>query len=115
MTLMGLKFQNLQLGDPYYANWLEMRRRTVIFWVCFAALPPVWGILEVARELTLVRLAWTFAAMVALAIAFFFIRFWQVSWPCPRCGNSFYIRLFGPIQDSCLYCGLPEYAPHGDF
>jgi hypothetical protein len=115
---MSFLFQFLQPGDPYYPNWVELRRRTLIAWLAFAAWIPVSLILALLLD-TLFRLPGALVwAAGPLAVVVMCVQVYRTAWPCPRCGQPYYgswfLRRYG-LANRCLHCGLPEYAPHGDY
>ena len=110
------RFRFLKPADPYYANWVDVRQRTLVSWLSilvFVLWPFIAGGLEVG-------IAWAFGTAVSLfwtaifpMIVFVILRFWMAYWPCPRCGNPYYTTwyCYWPFAFHCLHCGLPEYAP----
>lgn len=107
-------FRFLKPGDPYYPNWIEMRRRTRQSWLAFA----VWPFLSFLLGFALLPLGLPGIPLLwggALAACPFFVVQWRrVYWPCPRCGRPFYYDwgYWGIFVDKCLHCGLSEYAPN---
>jgi len=115
---MSFTFRFLKPSDPYFPNWVDMRRRTVLAWVGFAAFGPLSLLLDFFCFLAfrLEGLPWVALPGVLL---FFGLAIYQGLWPCPRCGNPFYssggMLLYWPFANNCLHCKLPEYAPNGDY
>src|SRR4051794_36983117 len=121
-SVRRLRFKGLRPSDPYYPNWLSLRRRViggrlalVVMLACLA-----WSMIVRQTggpaELT---------AMVSLALAmvanlFVGYRWSWRRWPCPRCGKQFYVSDLHcgipleprfPEHTHCVHCNLPEYAP----
>jgi hypothetical protein len=114
---MSFTFRFLKPGDPYYPNWVAMRRRTSFAWLAFAA----WPLLAVLLGGALLVVGLPGGPLLwgaGLALVFIFVvRQRQVNWPCPRCGLPFYRAWWGyrACANHCRHCGLPEYAPHESF
>jgi len=115
---MSFTFRHLKPDDSYFPNWQDMRHRTRLAWLAFAAWLPLTLLLSLLCNTTL---RWHGFPWVALPGALLIIvaRLYQTAWPCPRCGKPFYfyagLWLYWPFANSCLHCGLPEYASDGWF
>lgn len=120
---MGFLFSGLTPTDPYWPVWVEMRRRRKVgrraFFIgmCFFIFAGIVaslisGVVQVIVMIT--------AALGTMIICNAGIHYGKSS-PCPRCGQPFNLAGNWPFvwswmfPDNCLHCGLPEYAPHGDF
>ncbi len=108
---MGFTFRHLKPTDPYFACWLERKRRTRQFWLAFLAWPFATVALSVIWQSLLKDSSFFWVLLVTVPPLVFF-RLRQVRWPCPRCGNPFYASgfLYRAFANSCLHCGLLEYA-----
>ena len=115
---MSFMFHFLKPGDPYYSHWVNMRRRTRKAWLAVALWPPSTFLVSAIFRLVFGSddLSFLLAALFTGCICFAF-GLNQVAWPCPRCGNPFYrtLGLYWGWTNHCLHCGLPEYAPDGNF
>ena len=115
---MPFLFRGLKTSDAYYPNWADLRERTLLAWMvllafCGPAFFVPWVLLRSVME---PRPAyWCSGAIAVVLVAW--ARVHQTRWPCPRCGRAFYATwyMYNPFINGCLHCGLPEYAPHGDF
>lgn len=113
---MGFTFRHLQPADPYFAAWQEKRRRTHRTWMAFAAFP----IASLALSALCFAIwksdgfPWVLLPGGLVLVA---LRVHQCIWPCPRCGSRFYVSwyIYRPFANSCLHCGLLEYASDGSF
>jgi hypothetical protein len=114
---MGYMFTFIKQGDPYLANWVEMRRRFLISWICFFAWLPVTMSLTIL--LTWLGVAenssvfWVGIPTLLFVVA---IRIYAISWPCPCCGKAYFRApfVYWTLADHCLHCGLPKYALKDD-
>lgn len=107
-------FQALKPSDPYYANWLELRRRRKRAWIAFFTWPLVALIMSGILGVIFGPSHGTFLGGGLLAgLVVFGFRASPMEWPCPRCGRPFCRDGFisWPFTDRCLHCGLWEYAP----
>src|SRR5260370_3248799 len=111
---MGLKFRILKPTDPYYSLWVKNRIRTRIgcfLWIGF--MPAIF--LSGFLFWFLFGWAWPIGAIPGIVIHMA-IYCYVIFWPCPRCGRPFNLTLWrGYWSDNCLHCGLPKYAPNGDY
>lgn len=114
---MGFMFHFLEPDDLYYPNWVEMRRRTALLWLAFGVWGPVnlivWGVVfDIVLGLSPM---WV---VVPTFIVQALLRSYQMSWPCPRCGDPFFsdaVWMYtNSLADSCVHCRLTRYAPHDD-
>jgi hypothetical protein len=117
---MSFLFSFLKPDDPYYANWVSMRRRWQIFWLVFGLNAPAFlavsGLFQVLLRpheppWIIVPIVLLFAGADGGALHY------VKRWPCPRCRNPFYSTFWvhWPFATRCLHCKLPRYAPNGDF
>jgi hypothetical protein len=113
---MSFLFQFLKPGDPYYPNWVDMRRRALIAWLTFAAWAPATALLALLLGAALRLRGALLWAAVPTTLVFIAARVYATSWPCPRCGRPFYRSwwVYWPFANNCLPCGLPEYASSGE-
>ena len=112
---MGIMF--LKPEDPYYPNWVNMRQRTRAAWFAIALwLPTTFLFSGVLRLIFGLDGSFFWAALPTTCIVIVF-RVYQTTWPCPRCGRSFYWTCcaYWGFTSCCLHCRLPEYAPHGEY
>jgi hypothetical protein len=113
---MGYRFNFLKPDDPYYANWVNMRRHRLLFWAGVIAWIPI-AILNVALVRWLTESdTLSYLGFVPPTLIIYGIRMYSATWPCPRCGNPFYTGTFhsNPAASYCVNCNLPEYAPRDD-
>lgn len=121
----------LKKTDPYYPNWIEMRRRTRVGCIGGIMLLPL-TLIFLSLSDAVLRMClgsencWFLSAALALVLFIVLGRYLgrpSREWPCPRCGKRFYkleLQFFARwnglvYNDYCHHCGLPEYAPNGDF
>ena len=108
---MSLMFTSLKPEDPYYPNWLNLRRRTRRFWIIFWIWPLMFALLVGLFKNAFVAFP---VALLIVAAA----RFYQATWPCPRCGEPFYYDnrwlWYWPFALRCMHCGLQEYASNAE-
>lgn len=117
-------FPFLQPDAPYYASWADMRRRRTRAWRAFFMCGPL--VLLICGPLVILggAFGWDRVGryLIFLVVLPIVGRVWWLGisagyWPCPRCGNPFYIAagIRWWFADNCLHCGLPEFAPHGEY
>ena len=105
----GFTFRALMATDPYYPNWLDLRRRDVVDGAVLAA-----SLLAMVLTHQLTEYLW-----LPVVVSFggvLLARWHRVRWPCPRCGRPFdrrLVREYLAANSRCGHCGLPKYAPHG--
>src|SRR5262245_37679733 len=111
---MSPAFATLKPTDPYYGNWVEMRRRAKIKWLLFLC----WPLMICLNSMVVHVITGSPSGAVWFVLVWIVILYlagmWQMQWPCPRCNQPFYYRnAFSqrPWADNCLHCGLREYAP----
>src|ERR1700732_4199131 len=115
---MTFKFQSLKPSDPYYSNWVEMRRRRRMAVIGFVAFPFAGLLLTHLLSTTFGGTGDDYVFWVIIPLmAVIALAYWRLMiWPCPRCGNWFYwclglIQIVWLFATHCMHCGLPKYAP----
>jgi hypothetical protein len=99
------------MKTTYEQQWREYRKRCIIFLIIFATCIPAVVLVENLLHSDTVFFIVSFVGMLAFFVAGIRI----LTWPCPRCGKSFYV--YGSIWRSnpfftgrCLHCGLPKWS-----
>lgn len=97
---------------PYAAAWKSYQRGSLVI-----SIPATVGVTlflllfyRLARDLPPV---WAAAMVVCCGFAALANFFWFQWWPCPRCGEAFFVRGWPPhwpVVRRCLHCGLPKWA-----
>jgi len=118
---MPFLFRGLKTGDAYYPHWVEMRRWKRSVWLIIVLAIALWLPSTVVVWAVLKAVFGSGVPFWWVGLAGFILYLWKCyqigSWPCPRCGKAFHRTwwMSNFFAESCVHCGLPEYAPHGDF
>lgn len=114
---MGYLFNFIKPGDPYYPNWVDLRRRRLAFRLALlGCLPVTIGLAVICGMLFDNHQSSFFLVAIPTLLVLVVLNWRRANWPCPRCGKPFYNSWFvyWPYADNCSHCGLPEYAPTDD-
>jgi hypothetical protein len=116
---MGYLFKFLKSDHAYLPNWQELRRRRKQFWMAFLLFIPfmmvIGGVSQIVQQSLSGRLAEGFFAIAGISYTglIIWLSFRLAYWPCPRCGRPFSLSWWrrAAMNDRCLHCDLPRYAP----
>ena len=108
---MSFTFRHLKPEDPYYANWLDLQKRQRWFWLALPGFVLSTIILGLVSSVVFKKEGFPWFALPGLLLLIG-TRLYQVRWACPRCEQAFYMRSthYWPFANSCLHCGLSEFA-----
>jgi hypothetical protein len=99
--------------DAWSSDWAELRKQNRWTWFSFFGLI---ALLLAAHGLGLPELA--IMMLGAPLLVYIFVLTWRMSrFQCPRCGEKFFHKRWGPFQNQsafrwdCIHCGLQKFTP----
>ena len=103
--------------SSYRAQWLEYRRRNILFWTVWLTYIP--GVLLIGVPLSRMFHSNNVVFVVAVIwmVAFVITGNYRSFWKCPRCHKPFFHKWWyhNTFARKCVHCKLPKYAGFDPF
>ena len=99
--------------DAWSSDWAELRKRNRRTWFAFFGLA---ALLLAGHALGLPE--FEILMLGAPLLVYIFVSTWRMrGFQCPRCGENFFRKHWGPFQSEsafrpdCIHCGLNKFTP----